>query len=103
MNDARIEALVKIRDGLRMASDAIDDYLQTLGPQESPARYDPEKIKWQDAQGDKGPYQKSTDLNSLDHKELLKDLATHEGKLTRRGFFYWVFQDSSTIGRKKKA
>jgi hypothetical protein len=103
MSDARIEFLVKARDGLRMAADAIDDYLQTLGPKETSVGYDPEKIKWQDTQGDKGPYQKSTDSNSLDHKELLKDLAAHKGKLTRRGFFYWVFQDGSTIGRKRKA
>jgi hypothetical protein len=32
MSEAKINALVKTRDGLRMAADAIDDYLETLAP-----------------------------------------------------------------------
>ncbi|MCJ7470292.1 hypothetical protein MUO74_07330 [Candidatus Bathyarchaeota archaeon] len=32
MSEARINALVKARDGLRMAADAIDEYLETMAP-----------------------------------------------------------------------
>jgi len=32
MSEARINALVKTRDGLRMAADAIDEYLEIMAP-----------------------------------------------------------------------
>lgn len=107
MSRAEIEALVKIRDGHRMIADAFDEYLETLAPQaghpEAAKSYDIEKIKWQDAKGDKGPFQKSIDFDSLDHKQLLKDAQAHKGKLTVQGWFVWVFQDGSTLGRKKRS
>lgn len=61
-----------------------------------------DKIKWEKAEGFKGNYEKSEDVNSLDFKELLKDLAQHKGKLTRDGWFYWTFKNGSTVGRKKR-
>jgi hypothetical protein len=61
----------------------------------------PDKIKWEKAQGSKGEFEKSDDVNSLDFKMLLKDLAFHKGKLTRDGVFYWTFKNGSTVGRKK--
>lgn len=64
--------------------------------------WDPEKIKWTDAEGTKGPYQRSEDVNSLDFKAMLKDLASHGGRITRNGYFYWTFQNGSTVGRKKR-
>jgi len=64
--------------------------------------WNPDKISWQETEGFKGRYEKSSDVNSLDFKELLKDLASHNGKLSRNGFFYWVFKNGSTIGRKKR-
>jgi len=33
---------------------------------------------------------------------MLKDLKEHGGRLTREGYFYWVFQDQATVGRKKR-
>jgi len=64
--------------------------------------WDPSKIKWEGAQGSSGPYERSEDINNLDFKQLLKDLADHQGKLTRDGYFYWVFQNGVTVGRKKR-
>jgi hypothetical protein len=66
-------------------------------------KWNPDKIKWEKAEGFKGDYERSEDVNSLDFKELLKDLAEHNGKLTRNGMFYWVFKNGSTVGRKKRA
>ena len=63
----------------------------------------PERIRWEKAQGSKGEYERSEDVNSLDFKNLLKDLAEHRGSLARDGFFYWTFQNGATVGRKKKA
>jgi hypothetical protein len=64
--------------------------------------WDPSKTKWQQTQGPSGPYERSEDVNSLDFKTMLKDLAAHQGKLSRDGYFYWTFQNGSTVGRKKR-
>jgi hypothetical protein len=65
--------------------------------------WNPDKIAWSKAQGSKGEYERSEDVNSLDFKNLLKDLADHRGSLTRDPWFYWTFKNGSVIGRKKKA
>ena len=39
---------------------------------------------------------------SKDYWAMLEDLKTHDGKLTREGFFYWLFRNGSTVGRKKR-
>ena len=59
----------------------------------------PEKIKWIQDTGNKGPYERSEDINSLDFKAMLKDLGEHGGKLNRDGRFYWTFKNGSTVGR----
>jgi hypothetical protein len=64
--------------------------------------WNPDKIQWTKAQGGKGEYERSEDLNNPDFKEALKDLADHKGSLYRQGWFYWSFKNGSTIGRKKK-
>ncbi len=65
--------------------------------------WDPDKIKWTLAQGSKGPYDRSEDVNSLEFKAMLKDLAAHQGKLRRDGLFYWTFKNGAVVGRKRKA
>ena len=64
--------------------------------------WNPGKIQWSKAQGERGEYERSEDVNSLDFKALLKDLAEHKGSLTHDGWFYWTFKNGSTVGRKKK-
>lgn len=72
-----------------------------------PAIWNPNKVKWTQAEGAKGPYERypasgqkaeATD----DYKHMLADLKKHQGRMTRDGFFYWLFTDSATIGRKRK-
>ena len=58
-------------------------------------------IKWESREGSKGPFERSEDVDNPQFKLLLKDLAAHQGKLTRNGLFYWTFQNGSTVGRKK--
>ena len=62
--------------------------------------WDPSQIAWTEAEGNKGPYERSEDVNSHDFKCMVKDLADHKGKLTRGDFFYWLFQSGSVVGRK---
>ena len=64
--------------------------------------WNPDKIKWEKAQGFRGEFERSEDLNNSEFKALLKDLAQHNGKLTRNGWFYWTFRNGSTVGRKKR-
>jgi hypothetical protein len=65
--------------------------------------WDPDKIKWEDAEGSSGQYQRSEDFNNPEFKTMLKDLQAHKGKLTRNGYFYWIFKNGSTVGRKKRS
>ena len=64
--------------------------------------WDASKIKWEQAQGASGPYERSEDVNNPQFKLMLKDLAAHNGKMTRNGYFYWVFRSGSVVGRKKQ-
>jgi len=64
--------------------------------------WEPDQIKWEDAQGTSGPYQRSEDINNPEFKAMLKELQAHNGKLTKEGWFYWVFQNGTTVGRKKR-
>jgi hypothetical protein len=65
------------------------------------SRYDMSKIRWEQAQGTSGPYEKSSDVDNLDFKSLLKDVQAHTGKMTVGDYFVWVFKNGQTIGRKK--
>lgn len=64
--------------------------------------WDASKIKWEQAEGNAGPYERSEDVNNLDFKAMVKDLAEHKGKLSRDNLFYWLFQNGTTVGRKKR-
>ena len=64
--------------------------------------WNPDKIAWSKAQGSKGEYERSQNVDSLDFKALLKDLSDHKGSLVREGWFYWSFPKSAVVGRKKK-
>jgi hypothetical protein len=64
--------------------------------------WDPRKIAWSDAEGSKGKYERSEDVNSSDFKLMLKDLQEHKGTISRDGLFYWSFRNGSSVGRKKR-
>ena len=64
---------------------------------------DLESIAWTQAQGSKGLYERSEDVQNPEFQTLLKKLEVHNGKLTQNGFFLWKFSgDNSVIGRKKR-
>ena len=64
--------------------------------------WNPNRIKWEPAEGASGAYERSTNVNNPEFKAMLKDLAVHGGKMNRDHHFYWVFRDGSTVGRKKR-
>lgn len=71
-----------------------------LGPPRS--TWSMEKILWKEETGPKGIYFRSEDVNNLEFKSMLRDLQSHKGKMYRNGYFFWVFQNGTTVGRKKK-
>ena len=63
--------------------------------------WNPASINWQNTDGQKGPYEKSVDYDNLQHKAMLADLESHDGKLQRDGFFLLAFQRSENSWKKK--
>ena len=93
--------LSDIRNGLQTAVEAIDGYLNFLSKAEL-GEWNPDKFQWLPAEGDKGPYEKSHFNDTPDFKAMLEDLNKHKGKVARAGYFYWLFTDGQTVGRKKQ-
>jgi len=87
----------------------IGDALEALGVQikqrirkKVEVGWDPNKVKWEQAEGASGLYERSEDVNNKEFKEMVKDLAGHGGRLTREGYFYWLFENGATVGRKRR-
>lgn len=101
---ALLEFLNAVEAGIERAKRVIKEAKGVSRPEKEPqaTSWDPSKIVWTTAESSRGPYEKSEDVNSLDFKNLLKDLAIHKGKLQRNEFFYWTFQNGTTVGRKKR-
>ena len=107
--DLRIlaEELVDFVNGVEASCVKLRTQIDKLfGSKEEKPQWDSSKIKWTEAEGSSGPYQRSEDVNSSDFKEAMKDLEAHNGKLSRKEadgtYFYWKFQKSPVIGRKRK-
>jgi len=107
-----VEYHLKRRDAYQQLADAENEELEKHAPAGVKAEksnkalgYNPENIPWVQAEGQKGIYQKYPAFQQkpailVDYVNLLEDLQNHNGKLQRAGLFYWLFQDSVTIGRK---
>lgn len=95
-----LEALSDLANGLESAAVNLRHEISELVKIDEEATWAPNKIKWENAEGSSGPYERSEDVNSTDFKAMLKDLAAHQGKLSRDGYFYWTFQNGATVGRK---
>ena len=101
--DQHIEVVESILDFANAVESAVVNLrLQLEGKQTKPkSLWNPSLIKWVSAEGEKGPYERSEDVNNLQFKALLKDLGEHGGKFFKNGYFYWSFKNGYVIGRKK--
>ena len=97
-----VDFLVKLRDAAHLIADACEEQLEKMAPGKIETSWDPENIEWQQAEGTRGPYERSEDVNNADFKVMLKEIQKHQGKLSRNGYFYWTFQNGVTVGRKKQ-
>jgi len=96
-----LEAQLKvIREGLEEMVERLRSLEGAIQKQDG--EWDPSRIKWVKAEGAKGPYERADPQATKDYQNMLKDLKEHGGRLTRDGYFYWVFQDQATVGRKKR-
>jgi len=105
MSSKQVDFLVKLRDAFTMATEATNDYVESLAPaevREEKAAWNPEKIVWTQKTGQRGPYEQSEEANNTEFKAMHRDIAAHNGKLMRDGFFFWIFTNSATVGRKKR-
>jgi hypothetical protein len=98
----RITIHAKKRDAYLMLAEAENDELELLKPQEGrkKSKYDLSKIKTERTEGPSGFYQKATEQDNEDYRNLVEDLKAHDGKLTRDGFWIWLFSDEKTVGMK---
>ena len=93
------ETLAKMRDFHSGIAEVLDSFIQKKSKVVL-KEYDPEKIQWIEAEGQRGKYQRTDDANNPEYKALRKDLSEHKEFLQYKGFQYWVFQNGVTIGRK---
>lgn len=98
---AKLDALIKIRDGIL----ELIDTFKPAGIQDDIP--DLSMIIWKNAVGDKGPFEvaeRDSNKNIMNFARLGEYLNRHEGKATISGYFCWKFTDSSgSIGRKLKS
>jgi hypothetical protein len=95
------EILVDFATALESACVNLKRYAADLLNQDEPEPvWDPDKIAWTNDNGPSGPYQRSEDINNLQFKNMLKDLAAHGGRMRKGNYFYWVFKSGSVVGRK---
>jgi len=96
---ALLEFLNACEAGITAAKRLIADNKGVFQEEES---WDSVKIHWIMTEGSRGVYERSEDFASSDFKSLVKDLDQHGRKLARDGYFYWLFSNGSTVGRKKR-
>ncbi|NIR15001.1 MAG: hypothetical protein GWN86_14085 [Desulfobacterales bacterium] len=103
--DQVIYALADFTNALEAASIGLRNHLKDLA---QVVDYDLNQLVREQREGSSGPYQAATEAaNSEPPKHghwqaLLKDLREHDEKITREGYFIWLFQDERTVGRKKR-
>ena len=66
--------------------------------------FDAEKIQWINRENENGKFQMTEDYSNLDYKALLAFLNEHIPAkcINSEGFFYWVYGNGTTIGRKPR-
>ena len=85
----------------------IDEYVSLHGELiERGVTYDLNRLKWIKTAGPKGEYEYTDKTNNMDpgvyedFNALLADLKEHGGRLTRQGYFLWLFSQGDRVGRK---
>ena len=104
------EVLAALRDWLQEADklrEMIDEYVNLQAQvMEQGVTYNLNRLKWIKTAGPKGEYEYTDKTNNMDpgvyedFNALLTDLKEHGGRLTRQGYFLWLFSQGDRVGRK---
>ncbi len=97
------ETLAKMRDFHEGIAEALNELIQTKSKQVL-GTVKTENIVWQKRTGDKGDFELADLKENKDNKDfeaLLADLKEHDGKLTIKPHFYWLFSSGDAVGRKE--
>jgi len=104
------EVLAAFRDWLQEAQklrELIDEYVNLQAQvMEQGVTYDLGRLRWIKTTGPSGEYEYADKTNNMDpgvyedFKALLEDLKEHGGRLTRQGYFLWLFSQGDRVGRK---
>ena len=100
MSEKENQALLALTDFLNAVEAGIYAARQQIKTVKSV--WDPSKMNWNKAEGTKGPYERSDDKDNSEFKAMLNDLVAHSGRMNHEGYFYWTFQNGTTVGRKKR-
>jgi len=102
-----VDFFVKLRDTAQMMADAANEQLEKMAPPE--AKYDEkdfDKLFWEDLQGTKGPFQRTSkraNNNSEIFQALQSILKEHNGFCHIGAFKYWFDNnDPDVIDKRKK-
>lgn len=102
-----VDFLVKLRDAAQMIADAANEQVEKMAPVE--VKYgekDFDKLFWEDRQGSKGPFQrtsKKANSNSEIFQALQAVLKEHKGFCHIGAYKYWFDNnDPDVIDRRKK-
>ena len=100
------KVLNEIRNWLKSAPvDRIEEYIQLARQTLELPAYSLDRIKWVQAEGPKGAYEyadRNDNLGNEDFKALIEDLKRHDGRMTRQGYFLWLFSQEDRVGRKPR-
>jgi hypothetical protein len=106
--EALLEFLNACEAGIAAAKQRIREKKGVSEEQKPTPAWNPDTIKWQQTEGFKGVYERYPAEGqkaeaTADYKMMLEDLKAHDGRLTKDSFFYWMFSDKATVGRKMKS
>ena len=106
MRKEEIEVWVKVRDGLAMAAQAIDDLLNVEKPEfkqaGAPQKIDVTGLTWEEIQTE-NPFEVNKQDGAEAYKLLKAKIAEKQGKpVFIDGCVYWMMRDGTTLARRKK-
>ena len=99
----KVESFVLIRDGCAMVLDGVNRLLEETEPKQTQPHYDIMKLVTRQTDGKSGYYLKASaadNQNNHNFEALIEDLKQHGSKLTKQGYFCWLFSDNKTVGMK---
>ena len=104
------EVLAAFRGWLQEADklrELIDEYVNLqVQLMEQGVTYDLNRLRWVKATGPSGEYEYADRADNMDpgtyedFKALVEDLKEHGGRVTRQGYFMWLFSQGDRVGRK---